>query len=60
MKTVTSLRLARKPNPRLSLFHPKPDSTALRLRWLMRNARLNETQAGLVAELAFSQGRAAR
>jgi hypothetical protein len=59
MKTVTSLRVARKPNTRPSLVHPKPDSIALRLRWLVRNPRLSETHASLVAELAFSQGRAA-
>jgi hypothetical protein len=60
MQTLASLRLASKPISRPSLFHPKPDSTALLLRWLIRNARLNETQAGLVAELAFRNGRAAR
>jgi hypothetical protein len=59
MKSVASLRVARKPNSRPSLVYPKLDSTAFRLRWLMRNARLNETRAGIVAELAFSQGRAA-
>jgi hypothetical protein len=59
MKTLTSLRVARKPNSRPSLVHPKLDSTALRLRWLMRNTRLSETHAGLVAELAFRNGRTA-
>jgi hypothetical protein len=59
MKTVASLRVARKPDSRPSLVLSNPDSTALRLRWLMRNARLSETHAGVVAELAFSHGRAA-
>jgi hypothetical protein len=59
MNTVASLRAARKSNSRPSLVHSNPDSTALRLRWLMRNARLSETHAGVVAELAFYHGRAA-
>jgi hypothetical protein len=59
MNTVPSLHVARKPDSRPSLFHPKPDSTALLLRWLIRNARLSETHAGIVAELAFSHGRPA-
>jgi hypothetical protein len=60
MKTVASLRISRNPNSRPTFLHPEPDPSALRLHWLMRLARLSETHAGIVAELAFSQGRAAR
>jgi hypothetical protein len=59
MTPVTPLRGARNLISRPSLFHPKPDSTALLLRWLTRHALVSEAHASVVAELAFYQGRAA-